>query len=492
MGDQNFYDRYEVIKELASSRHSKVYLVRHRILDVNRVAKIFNGACEGAERLIQEAHLIKNLRHPHIPVIYDIEQNIGEDNVSVCIIEEYIDGKSLREYIQECILKNDYLNVNEICRISIELCNILEYLHNAGQGILHMDIKPDNIMIDREGKVKLIDFDNAVMQESDNSVDHGSVFFAAPEQYSGDRARRQSDIYSLGMIILFMASRGQISVSDCHDLSGISKRYSQLYHVIKKSIHHEWKLRYDRIEDLRKELQIIINSGGTDKKVSYIIQVAGIRPGVGTTNSIISMAYFFRKNGYSCLIMDEAGNDRLLDEALKGECQSDGTYVHNGISFLPDYHGTIEVKPYKPDIILVDNGCCYKNISQIITDNPDWELNDNSVIRVLVTEKYISKEERKLLDIIDNHVIMINLVSSQTFYYLTRTEYKGKKCYRLPCIYNCYEDNPIFDETMYDFMQDNLSAMWTECQRRISGNFIVKGYERIKHAVYEFFEKSKR
>ena len=71
-----FYDKYEIIKELSCSTHSKVYLVRHRILDVYRVAKIFSGNQQDARRLMKEAHLIKNLKHPHIPVIYDIEKNI--------------------------------------------------------------------------------------------------------------------------------------------------------------------------------------------------------------------------------------------------------------------------------------------------------------------------------------------------------------------------------------------------------------------------------
>ena len=158
-----FYDKYEIIKELSCSTHSKVYLVRHRILDVYRVAKIFSGNQQDARRLMKEAHLIKNLKHPHIPVIYDIEQNIGEDNDSICIIEEYIDGKSLRQYVHDETDTRGYLSVHEICRIGIELCCILEYLHGYnGNGILHMDIKPDNIMLDKDGKVKLIDYDNAV------------------------------------------------------------------------------------------------------------------------------------------------------------------------------------------------------------------------------------------------------------------------------------------------------------------------------------------
>ena len=63
------YDKYEIIKELSCSTHSKVYLVRHRILDVYRVAKIFSGNQQDARRLMKEAHLIKNLKHPHIPAM---------------------------------------------------------------------------------------------------------------------------------------------------------------------------------------------------------------------------------------------------------------------------------------------------------------------------------------------------------------------------------------------------------------------------------------
>lgn len=228
-----FYDRYEIIRELSCSRHSKVYLVRHRILDVYRVAKIFSGNQYEADRLLKEAHLIKNLKHPHIPVIYDIEQNIGEDNSSICIIEEYIDGKSLRQYVNDESDAGGNLSVHEICRIGVELCCILEYLHGFNDnGILHMDIKPDNIMLDINGKVKLIDFDNAVAGNAGMTVDSGSPLYAAPEQYSGKYAVTQSDVYSVGMVILFMVSHGHIKTDKNHNLAGIPRRYSRLYHVI--------------------------------------------------------------------------------------------------------------------------------------------------------------------------------------------------------------------------------------------------------------------
>ena len=93
-----------------------------------------------SDTILREARLIKNLKHSHIPVIYDIE----EDDISICIIEEYISGKSLRSYIND----TDNIKTSEICDIAVKLCDILEYLHNCDNEIIHLDIKPDNIIID--------------------------------------------------------------------------------------------------------------------------------------------------------------------------------------------------------------------------------------------------------------------------------------------------------------------------------------------------------
>ena len=139
-----------------------------------------------------------------------------------------------------------------------------------------MDIKPDNIMLDNYGKVKLIDFDNAVIAGYGMRVNNGSLLFAAPEQYSGEDAVEQSDIYSVGMVILFMISHGKIRTYENHNLSGAAERYSVLYHLINKSLHHQWGLRYESVTLVREELESIMKmGGGTFEKLSYVIQVAG-------------------------------------------------------------------------------------------------------------------------------------------------------------------------------------------------------------------------
>ena len=150
-----------------------------------------------SDTILREARLIKNLKHSHIPVIYDIE----EDDISICIIEEYISGKSLRSYIND----TDNIKTSEICDIAVKLCDILEYLHNCDNEIIHLDIKPDNIIIDEHNNVKLIDFGSSIHKAGLTQAGMISPGYAAPEQYSGKELTYQTDIYSVGMVLKFMA-----------------------------------------------------------------------------------------------------------------------------------------------------------------------------------------------------------------------------------------------------------------------------------------------
>lgn len=167
------------------------------------MAKVINKASCDKGHIIREASLIKNLKHPHIPVIYDIY----EDDISICIIEEYISGKSLRDFVCE----SEKLDINQICDIGIKLCNILEYLHNYCGGIIHLDIKPDNIIIDDNNNVKLIDFGNSLYSYETNDQSMLSPGFAAPEQYQGAQPTKRTDIYSVGMVLKFMTDASGFS-----------------------------------------------------------------------------------------------------------------------------------------------------------------------------------------------------------------------------------------------------------------------------------------
>ena len=115
-------DKYDVVKKIKTTNHASVYLVRHRQLDTIRIAKVISKDVPDYSRLVSEAMLIKDLKYDGLPIIYDIE----EDNISICIIEEYIAGKSLEEYIQDAAP----LTLSQIVDIAVSVCTIVEYLHD--------------------------------------------------------------------------------------------------------------------------------------------------------------------------------------------------------------------------------------------------------------------------------------------------------------------------------------------------------------------------
>lgn len=191
------------------------------------------------ERILREADIIKNIKHTGIPLVYDIE----EDSDSICIIEEYIAGNSLAEYISK-----GRLSVTQMAIISVKICEVLEYLHNC-RDIIHMDLKPGNIIIHEndsaDGKgsgtssdrgfdinsnmlnnnfnitsgkaltlssydVSIIDFDSSVSVGETASA-YGSAGFAAPEQYEAAvwKVKQETDCH--------LQEAGRISQeADCH------------------------------------------------------------------------------------------------------------------------------------------------------------------------------------------------------------------------------------------------------------------------------------
>ncbi|MGN0317215.1 MAG: serine/threonine-protein kinase [Lachnospira sp.] len=459
-------DKYDIIQMLGATGHSTVYLVRHRILNVFRVAKIILKADQNSLGLLMEANLIKDMKYPDIPMIYDIE----EDDTHICIIEEYITGISLNEYVHNIIEKKGRMSTKDICRISIELCNILEYLHNYKNGIIHLDLKPDNIIISENGKVKLIDFDNA-LENNNCSMLKGTPGFASPEQYVKCNLSKQSDIYSLGVIIFFMVNNGNL------DMNIEKVNYHELYPIIKKSIRHNKIFRYENVVILRKDLERIINN--TDKNNmngSGILHITGIRAGIGTTHVALCMAHFFEKNGYSCMIMDNSEGQHLLNEGRKGKLTKEGLYKYNGVLIAPDYREGIDVRYPRTDVIIADDGIYGHK-----------EYLDDDLVFIVCGGKYGPDEEKRILENVNGAAVFLNLMSAQDFYAYTRSINDEKHYYRVPCVYNWTNGNDLFDETMEDVVRDYLPYMMV-CR---SNHFtIINRLKTVKEIMKLLYEKA--
>ena len=200
-------NRYKIVKSIGEGGMANVYLAWDTILERDVAVKILRGDLSEDEKFIRrfqrEANSASSLRHPNIVEMYDV----GEDKGRYFIVMEYVDGKTLKSLIK----KRGALNLNEAIDIMMQLASGIACAHDSY--IIHRDIKPQNVMILEDGRVKITDFGIAMALNSNeltqtNSV-MGSVHYLPPEQASGSGSTIKSDIYSLG-ILMFELLTGKV------------------------------------------------------------------------------------------------------------------------------------------------------------------------------------------------------------------------------------------------------------------------------------------
>lgn len=196
---QKINDRYEIIKSIGEGGMANVYLAKDTILDRQVAVKVLRGDLSTDEKFIRrfqrEALSVSNLSHPNIVEVYDV----GEEDGQYYIVMEYIEGKTLKQLLY----KRGALTLPEVIDIMTQLTDGLAHAHEAY--IIHRDIKPQNIMIEDNGTIKITDFGiamavNATQFTQTNSV-MGTVHYLPPEQANGKSATVKSDIYSLGILM---------------------------------------------------------------------------------------------------------------------------------------------------------------------------------------------------------------------------------------------------------------------------------------------------
>ncbi|UOQ85528.1 Stk1 family PASTA domain-containing Ser/Thr kinase [Gracilibacillus salinarum] len=203
-------ERYEIIKLIGGGGMANVYLGNDRILEREVAIKVlrleYANDQEFITRFHREAQAATSLSHPNIVSIYDV----GEEDQIYYMVMEYVDGMTLKQYIQ----LHAPIEVEEVIDIMTQITAAIAQAHE--NGLIHRDIKPQNILINPYGQVKVTDFGIAVALSATaltqtNSV-LGSVHYLSPEQARGGKANRKSDIYSLG-ILLFELLTGQLPFS---------------------------------------------------------------------------------------------------------------------------------------------------------------------------------------------------------------------------------------------------------------------------------------
>ncbi|MFD1018124.1 Stk1 family PASTA domain-containing Ser/Thr kinase [Thalassobacillus hwangdonensis] len=203
-------DRYRVKEMIGGGGMANVYLAQDTILEREVAIKVlrleYGNDDEFIARFHREAQSAISLAHPNIVNIFDV----GEEEDIYYMVMEYVDGMTLKKYIQQ----NGPVEVSEALQIMSQITSAISHAHD--NGIVHRDIKPENILIDHYGQVKVTDFGiamalSATALTQTNSI-LGSVHYLSPEQARGGMATKKSDIYSLG-IVMFELLTGRLPFS---------------------------------------------------------------------------------------------------------------------------------------------------------------------------------------------------------------------------------------------------------------------------------------
>lgn len=193
-------DRYEILEKIGTGGMSDVYKAKdhklNRYVAVKVLKQEFSENTNFVSKFRSEAQAAAGLMHPNIVNVYDV----GEENGIYYIVMELVEGITLKKYIE----KKARLSVKEAISIAIQVSMGIEAAHN--NHIIHRDIKPQNIIISKDGKVKVTDFGIAKAATSNTITSNvmGSVHYTSPEQARGGYSDEKSDIYSLGVTLFEM------------------------------------------------------------------------------------------------------------------------------------------------------------------------------------------------------------------------------------------------------------------------------------------------
>ena len=200
--------RYQLVRLLKKGEMGEVYTAKdvlHRDFVIIKKTRA------------EEARILSGLCHPGIVRYLDAfpeaepfgavssGHKAGAASNSVFLVEEYVPGETLTSYVE----KNGPLPEEETIGLGLQICEILSYLHSLDPPVIYRDLKPDNLMLQPDGKVKLIDFGIAreyVKWEDQDTNHFGTRGYAAPEQYGESHAQSdaRSDLYGLGMVLAYL------------------------------------------------------------------------------------------------------------------------------------------------------------------------------------------------------------------------------------------------------------------------------------------------
>ena len=317
--------RYEICSQLGAGGMGEVYLANDTKLDRKVALKILppdvdEKTGDRARRFIQEAKAASALNHPNILTIYEIDEVDSEHFIAT----EFIDGDTLRQ-----LIRRSFFSPNDVLDIGIQVASALWATHSVG--IIHRDIKPDNIMLRRDGIVKVLDFGLAKLTRERQTLETdslaptqnmintavgmvlGTAHYMSPEQARGLEVDARTDIWSLGCVLYEMVSGRQpfLGPTTIDIMSGILNyepesllQYlpegpRELDRIISRAMRKDRDDRYQNVRDLLNDLKDLKRQVETQSQRAVSTRSSGSFSTEAVPEKSIAVLYFENMNSES-------------------------------------------------------------------------------------------------------------------------------------------------------------------------------------------------
>ena len=380
INNKNILGKYNVLNIIGRGGNSVVYLAEHRVLGQRRVIKAIAKDNPHCESYLKEVKFLKTFKYAAIPVLYDYE----EDESNYYIIQEYIEGISLKE----CYLIHRDKSIEITLKNFIELTEIFIYLHeHKPYPVVYLDLKPEHIIISKN-RVRLLDFGAALELKGANIIGEcmGTYGFAAPELVEGKTIDIRTDIYSIGAVMfwcLVNETADKLSETDIYyKLSNYSKN---LQNIIAKCLEYNPDKRFQSMKELCRELKAL-SKDCLKVKTSYRIAVIGCLPRIGVTHFCLELVYFLNKNNIKSLYKERTDNSVLtsLCEESKSFYEKQGIVYGENFYGMPKYGQAVIIDDNEWEFEVLDYGCLFNKINTeikkadlcvAIVGTKSWERN---------------------------------------------------------------------------------------------------------------------